>query len=132
MLIIYIPLCFYLYDNFCSKCGQRIRHLHSTMLLLIRISIFPHIQCASFTFHYASTYTALMFQAGYTNRIYIPLCFYLYSKTGEKYIYIRKFTFHYASTYTLSIVKSFAYPFIYIPLCFYLYAKVQGSSIKYA
>ena len=98
---IYIPLCFYLYKisagrpppgppftfhyastytDIASLYLDVNRHLHSTMLLLIPIPVYGHTATNFlFTFHYASTYT--IYPVVYSlrlNRIYIPLCFYLY------------------------------------------------------
>ena len=64
-----------------------------------------------FTFHYVSTYTK-SFNSNYTapDRIYIPLCFYLYlvSMTSPRLIL-----------------------FIYIPLCFYLYEAQVPQNTPY-
>ena len=105
LLLIYIPLYFYLYRNSGRKSGRLF----------------------SFTFHYVSTYTN--FNRDHTlviDNIYIPLCFYLYSSTGIQpsfmcliyiplcfYLYgislipisnpVSASTFHYVSTYTCGV-----------------------------
>ena len=124
-----------------------VSHLHSTMFLLIRFSVFHLVYLAlKFTFHYVSTYTDFQFRQ-------IPRCtsftFHYVSTYTEACAYIamrlREFTFHYVSTYTkvrdaraaaieylhstmfLLIRIFFFYLFekfdIYIPLCFYLYPE---------
>ncbi len=97
-------------------------HLHSTMILLIRRNRIRNYRCASFTFHYVSTYT---------------------SEAVSAYARVARFTFHYVSTYTnnecyvpgevtylhstmfllihVKAGKIDVILFIYIPLCFYLY-----------
>ena len=78
-ICIYIPLCFYLYT----------------------VRQYRQESSESFTFHYASTYTAADYGAPTTRkRIYIPLCFYLYITVTN---------------------LDFISAMIYIPLCFYLY-----------
>ena len=98
--LLYIPLCFYLYWRWWS--GELWKH--------------------NFTFHYASTYTMpdkcltemhtalhstmlLLIHSrnareGVRERLYIPLCFYLYLFLDSLMCSISSFTFHYASTYT--------------------------------
>ena len=76
---IYIPLCFYLYENTFSRVNAHHHHLHSTMFLLI-----PLLLCI------------LCLQVA----IYIPLCFYLYQFSQCFVILPNLFTFHYVSTYT--------------------------------
>ena len=76
--MIYIPLCFYLYFAFAFKKEP----------------------AASFTFHYASTYTLAGSCGCSFFFIYIPLCFYLYWDRVEQSDCRKVFTFHYASTYT--------------------------------
>ena len=58
--LIYIPLCFYLYD------------LQAIDMALDSI----------FTFHYVSTYTLSRISSAFFNLIYIPLCFYLYDRVA--------------------------------------------------
>ena len=101
-MIIYIPLCFYLYQFPYTGTPQRIFYLHSTMLLLILNPVIQTQTVNEFTFHYASTYTKFEYGSYYEFmcKIYIPLCFYLYRT--EKF-------------------KEERFILIYIPLCFYLY-----------
>ena len=147
-LNIYIPLCFYLYAAFnkisifpneftfhyASTYTEPIcfapsssPHLHSTMLLLIRILNF-------FRFPLDYIYIPLCFYLYICScklsispvTIYIPLCFYLYDVVSVAITGPDIFTFHYASTYTLDWIDHNNPDFrIYIPLCFYLYPCTQ-------
>ena len=76
--LIYIPLCFYLYEDK-NRVAYYLDNLHSTMFLLIR-----------------KKNTGSLFLLC----IYIPLCFYLYQVYRYSLILILQFTFHYVSTYT--------------------------------
>ena len=150
-LNIYIPLCFYLYAAFnkisifpneftfhyASTYTEPIcfapsssPHLHSTMLLLIRILNF-------FRFPLDYIYIPLCFYLYICScklsispvTIYIPLCFYLYDVVSVAITGPDIFTFHYASTYTLDWIDHNNPDFrIYIPLCFYLYGPWLRSS----
>ena len=128
---IYIPLCFYLYEEpavsaepaepdlhstmlLLIQILDAPRHvsgwnLHSTMLLLIRLDAYTQKLADIFTFHYASTYT--VFRQYYNSIIYI-------------------FTFHYASTYTCSCFSPPVFFWIYIPLCFYLYQNAVYTTVR--
>ena len=125
-IIIYIPLCFYLYET--AEHRQRPdTNLHSTMFLLIRRQ-------------------NSWGKAEYS--IYIPLCFYLYRLLDTMRMYgavdlhstmfllilntcifslspLIPFTFHYVSTYTISRHECQLISKIYIPLCFYLYGTTE-------
>ena len=128
--IIYIPLCFYLY-NAGSVSVQ---------------------STAKFTFHYASTYTVVerpawrqgwylhstmllliprCFSLGRgRNIIYIPLCFYLYVRVITNHLH-----FHNLHSTMLLLIHSceqinVSGSFIYIPLCFYLYFCACNASFR--
>ena len=100
---------------------QRFANLHSTMLLLYRISPLAHsILTSIFTFHYASTlsriaevvqtsgsnlhstmlllYLVNAIEKGWLFNIYIPLCFYFIGNPRQLISISALFTFHYAST----------------------------------
>ena len=77
---IYIPLCFYLYNQRVPGEPSDRGHLHSTMFLLIHIQVLEFFK---------------------RSLIYIPLCFYLYLYISCAPVGSSQFTFHYVSTYTL-------------------------------
>ena len=145
--IIYIPLCFYLYDSRAALMLFSLSftfHYVSTytcspfrvivLCFLIYIPLCFYLYTKSrraslrnytFTFHYVSTYTELNRFRTILNLIYIPLCFYLYRRKGCQPGAIPGFTFHYVSTYTIDFhICSNVFIIIYIPLCFYLYVFV--------
>ena len=84
MEIIYIPLCFYLYLTTSSN---------TLFISFIYIPLCFYLYCTQpghkyslykFTFHYASTYTVVVFDDPVVSiQIYIPLCFYLYAGVGR-------------------------------------------------
>ena len=102
---IYIPLCFYLYGYKCrvllidrqftfhyvstytkyhSQCLRELKDLHSTMFLLIP-RIFCRVQI-SFTYLHSTMFLLIPKLCGemaQMNKIYIPLCFYLYDNVGD-------------------------------------------------
>ena len=122
-MLIYIPLCFYLYiqplkSNFLHKC-----HLHSTMLLLIpmisRVLLFIVFIYIPLCFY---LYSSVDIISIISNGIYIPLCFYLYSSvdiisiiSDGIYIPLCFYLYHFNNFVHASNIR------IYIPLCFYLY-----------
>ena len=77
---IYIPLWFYLYEEWKSDPESFCEYLHSTMVLLI---------------------LCLRLRDIISVLIYIPLWFYLYNICHHSHALNIKFTFHYGSTYTL-------------------------------
>ena len=120
---IYIPLCLYLYGGLhCNRRKERWFTFHyastytykNPSLFTRDIFIFHYAStytqmkiCAFllltlFTFHYASTYTWQNQFRSRLNKIYIPLCLYLYPSQSPSQATEKRFTFHYASTYTLS------------------------------
>ena len=141
---LYIPLCFYYikYSSFWYKNFDET--LHSTMLLLYRVSspapgsfvrtlhstmllLYPPWSRKAldwyyfFTFHYASTISFVKYRViKIKNLLYIPLCFY-YIHTRSRCRHNRfHFTFHYASTISNRGIQSISQDArLYIPLCFY-------------
>ena len=97
---IYIPLWFYLYTEYVKKC------LH---YLQIYIPLWFYLySCHSFHDSlpiYLHSTMVLLIRAiskfiKIHTRIYIPLWFYLYAAYENEYEGVAKFTFHYGSTYT--------------------------------
>ena len=133
MKLIYIPLCFYLYDN--DRAFKNAAELIYIPLCFYLYILLSSSQCP--VFH---IYIPLCFYLYYTpedvynavKEIYIPLCFYLYkfSQGGNSpiladlhstmFLLIRRagtsltscsiFTFHYVSTYTPSALSEASYP----------------------
>ena len=103
--VIYIPLCFYLYNG------------------LIRKRLISYL----FTFHYVSTYTSSRtLPRSAPDQIYIPLCFYLYRLRRIRQL--RAGHLH-STMFLLILVKAAGgdpRKRIYIPLCFYLYPTPDG------
>ena len=84
-----------------------------------------------FTFHYVYIYmnwlknTMIIVQ-----KIYIPLCLYLYEQRFENCNLESEFTFHYVYIYIDSRKRNCPAYFIYIPLCLYLYVFPAGINIS--
>ena len=105
-MMIYIPLCFYLYGNKGDAVARREINLHSTMLLLIRPDdVWP----LPADVHLHSTMLLLIqisvIDVNFNDFIYIPLCFYLYWTQEHPDKRCSAFTFHYASTYTAFLMQ---------------------------
>ena len=100
--MIYIPLCFYLYEALEEECAE-IEEIYIPLCFYLYSSpqhgnLIPN----SFTFHYASTYTSVF---DWGCRMDLLFTFH-YASTYTKMAGImqglrEKFTFHYASTYTM-------------------------------
>ena len=80
-------------------------HLHSTMLLLIRIHARIILKKGRFTFHYASTYTQPSVIHNLTDRnLHSTMLLLILNMPASKDLTKKAFTFHYASTYTINPV----------------------------
>ena len=120
---IYIPLCFYLY-NFPEMDTQLIKHLHSTMFLLIRLHR-KSVKCSDiqFTFHYVSTYTPEESVLSphsknlHSTMFLLILSRSLFDNTLFQYLHSTMFLLIRRRETEQSAVSRL----IYIPLCFYLY-----------
>ena len=118
--LIYIPLCFY-FILFPERVRMRLKHLHSTMLLLYQgLSDRNAHGKAGFTFHYASTLSDNSLRWQDLRSIYIPLCFYFIN------CYFIKFHVIYNNLHSTMLLLYRFFNlifrrslFIYIPLCFY-------------
>ena len=125
--LIYIPLCFYLY-KFRSSGKRELMNLHSTMFLLIRINVAPlEWVRGKFTFHYVSTYTAMKLDNMIEQKHLHSTMFLLIPIARKMIPGQSRFTFHYVSTYTGQLLLLRMRSAIYIPLCFYLYSPVAAG-----
>ena len=132
--LIYIPLCFY-FILFPERVRMRLKHLHSTMLLLYQgLSDRNAHGKAGFTFHYASTLSDNSLRWQDLRSIYIPLCFYFIN------CYFIKFHVIYNNLHsTMLLLYLDSEPVfinndcIYIPLCFYFiwnYSPVSSRAVR--
>ena len=124
--MIYIPLCFYLYEQsrrtkpveviFTFHYVSTYTDFSNTIFVGDSLFTFHYVstytlshrlwnsRCNVFTFHYVSTYTIIrLLTVCQINKIYIPLCFYLYEDEERDSFFYFQFTFHYVSTYTIPI-----------------------------
>ena len=129
-----------------QRMNMNISHLHSTMFIFISVNVSVDVtNLFKFTFHYVYIYMELIRHFLYCNKIYIPLCLYLYElpcklipkqiKFTFHYVYIYinsensksdstdSFTFHYVYIYINKVPNLNNRNIIYIPLCLYLYAE---------
>ena len=120
--VIYIPLCFYLYQ-IDSTGSHYLSYLHSTMFLLILR--FPRVFAPDtrlFTFHYVSTYTLrsgdriLVFPNLHSTMFLLIQPDSCWTADSHPYLHSTMFLL-------ILITDLFSDSFrgIYIPLCFYLY-----------
>ena len=123
VILIYIPLCLYLYAG-AEYIGMGVLMIYIPLCLYLYGWICPQYAGAQpFTFHYASTYTRGILAVLKTQKLFT----FHYASTYTAPVYaqltvIVSFTFHYASTYTVpNIVVTSPCVKIYIPLCLYLY-----------
>ena len=127
-LTIYIPLCFYFIRRWDWYRGLVLYNLHSTMLLLYPGGQGSAATVTVFTFHYASTLSAVDPFPVNPFFIYIPLCFY-FIRVPLRSLGI---LLHLHSTmlllYLIVVDLVLCSAVIYIPLCFYFISFRSFSS----
>ena len=130
LILIYIPLCFYLYVFLQALNMSICLDLHSTMFLLIQI---PGRQGRTAIHHLHSTMFLLIPFKRLPSQPGIPhlhstmfLLIRISTAGDDEQLFL--FTFHYVSTYTCKSLWNTPDCKIYIPLCVYLYCQF---SVRY-
>ena len=120
LLIIYIPLCLYLYDNsFFIRFKAKTFTFHYVYIYISKgFTVNPPIFI--FTFHYVYIYMLMKTQQRRIKRIYIPLCLYLYDsgkekKITQKNLHSTMFIFIFSHfSFDLSSLRKFTFHYVYI------------------